>query len=285
MPCPARELSVRFGVGTSPRIVSDELWDLVELLLPLRERRFRHPGLKPLPDRDVLCGILYVLHTGIQWEYLPKDLGFGSGMSCWRRLRDWNEAGVWQRLHEILLAELNAAARLDWSRCVVDSSHVRALKGGSTRAPSPVDRGRAGSKHHLITDGHGTPLAVLLTGGNRNDVTQLPPLLDAIPPARGRVGHPRRKPDPLFADRGYDHDIYRGQVRARGIVPAIARRGTLHGTGLATYRWVVERTFAWLHGFRRLRFRWERRADIHEAFLKLACCLITHRQLGVSCLP
>ncbi|MDN3258040.1 IS5 family transposase [Streptomyces sp. MA25(2023)] len=285
MPCPARELSVRFGVGTSPWIVSDELWDLVEPLLPQRERRFRHPGRKPLPDRDVLCGILYVLHTGIQWEYLPKDLGFGSGMTCWRRLRDWNEAGVWQRLHEILLAELNAAARLDWSRCVVDSSHVRALKGGSNTGPSPVDRGRAGSKHHLITDGHGTPLVVLLTGGNRNDVTQLLPLLDAIPPVRGRVGHPRRKPDSLFADRGYDHDIYRGQVRARGIVPAIARRGTLHGTGLGTYRWVVERTVAWLHGFRRLRIRWERRADIHEAFLKLACCLITYRQLGVLCRP
>ncbi len=73
--------------------------------------------------------------TGIQWEYLPQDLGFGSGMTCWRRLRDWNEAGVWQRLHEVLLAELNAASRLDWSRCVVDSSHVRALKGGSTWAP------------------------------------------------------------------------------------------------------------------------------------------------------
>jgi transposase len=86
-----------------------------------------------LPDREVLCGILYVLHTGIQWEHLPQELGFGSGMTCWRRLRDWNEAGVWQRLHEVLLAELNAAARLDWSRCVVDSSHVRALKGGSAR--------------------------------------------------------------------------------------------------------------------------------------------------------
>ncbi|MGW7824417.1 transposase [Streptomyces puniciscabiei] len=75
-----------------------------------------------------------MLHTGIQWEYLPQDLGFGSGMTCWRRLRDWNEAGVWQRLHEVLLAELNAASRLDWSRCVVDSSHVRALKGGARRA-------------------------------------------------------------------------------------------------------------------------------------------------------
>ncbi|KND45514.1 transposase [Streptomyces stelliscabiei] len=132
----------------------------------------------------------------------------------------------------------------------------------------------------MITDGHGTPLAVLLTGGNRNDVTQLLPLLDAIPPLRGGVGRPRRRPDSLFADRGYDHDIYRDQVRARGIVPAIARRGTGHGTGLGTYRWVVERTFAWLHGFRRLRIRWERRADIHEAFLKLTCCLITHRQLS-----
>ena len=158
-------------------------------------------------------------------------------------------------------------------------------KRGQHTGPSPVDRGRAGSKHHLITDGRGTPLAVLLTGGNRNDVTQLLPLLYAIPPVRGRVGRPRRKPDSLFADRGYDHDIYRDQVRARGIVPAIARRGTLHGTGLGTYRWVVERSFAWLHGFRRLRIRWERRADIHEAFLTLACCLITHRQLRSLCEP
>ncbi|MER7223693.1 IS5 family transposase [Streptomyces rubradiris] len=266
-------------MGTSPWIVSDELWDRLEPLLPQRERRFRYPGRKALPDREVLCGILYVLHTGIQWEYLPKELGCGSGMTCWRRLRDWNEAGVWQRLHEVLLAELNAASRLDWSRCAVDSPRQSAKRGSRT-GPSPVDRGRTGSKHHSITDGYGTPLAVLLTGGNRNDVTQLLPLLDAIPPVRGRVGRPRRRPDSLFADRGYDHDIYRDQVRARGIVPAIARRGTRHGTGLGAYRLVIERNFAWLHGFRRLQIRWEHRTDIHEAFLKLACCLIAHRQLG-----
>jgi transposase len=87
----------------------------------------------------------------------------------------------------------------------------------------------------------------------------------------------------LFADRGYDHDIYRDLVRARRIVLAIARRGTRHGTGLGTYRWVVERTFAWLHGFKRLRIRWEPRADIHEAFLKLPCCLITLRQINSLC--
>ncbi|CAK7282783.1 conserved hypothetical protein [Streptomyces misionensis JCM 4497] len=114
-----------------PWIVSNELWNRLEPLLPQLTRRVRYPGRKPLPDREVLCGILYVLHTGIQWEYLPKELGFGSGMTCWRRLRHWNEAGAWQRLHEALLAELNAASRLDWSRCVVDSSHVRALDGVS----------------------------------------------------------------------------------------------------------------------------------------------------------
>jgi transposase len=113
--------------------VPDGLWERIEPLLPRRRRRFRYPGRKPLNDRLVLCGILFVLHTGIPWEFLPQQLGFGSGMTCWRRLRDWHEAGVWQRLHEVLLAELHDADRLDWSRAVIDSSHVRALKGGPKR--------------------------------------------------------------------------------------------------------------------------------------------------------
>lgn len=82
--------------------------------------------------------------------------------------------------------------------------------------PSPVDRARPGSKHHLITEAHGIPLAVSLTGGNRNDVTQLMPLIQAIPPVRGRRGRPRQRPDQVYADRGYDHDKYRKQVRKRG---------------------------------------------------------------------
>jgi transposase len=83
-----------------------------------------------LPDPQVLCGILFVLHTGIQWEFLPQQLGFGSGMTCWRRLQEWNAAGVWARLPELLLAELHAADKLDWSRTVVDCSHVRAARRG-----------------------------------------------------------------------------------------------------------------------------------------------------------
>ncbi|WP_405956301.1 IS5 family transposase [Streptomyces phaeochromogenes] len=262
-----------------PWIVPEELWVRIEPLLPVVPRRPDHPGRKRLDDRKVMSGILFVLYTGIPWEFLPQELGFGSGMTCWRRLRDWNDAGVWQRLHESLLAELHAAGALDWSRAVIDGSHVRALKGGPKTGPSPVDRARTGSKHHLITEAHGIPLAVSLTGGNRNDVTQLMPLIEAVPPVRGRRGRSRRRPDIIYADRGYDHDKYRKQVRAAGITPVIARRGTEHGSGLGVHRWVVEQSFALLHWFRRLRIRWEIRDDIHEAFLSLACGIICWRRL------
>ncbi|AIG78226.1 Hypothetical protein AJAP_32740 [Amycolatopsis japonica] len=119
-----------------PWEVDDGLWERIEPLLPKVERRFRHPGRKRLDDRKALCGIMFVLYTAIPWEFLPQELGYGSGMTCWRRLRDWTEAGVWQRLHELLLAELHAAGQLDWSRAAVDGSHVRALKGGRKPAPA-----------------------------------------------------------------------------------------------------------------------------------------------------
>jgi transposase len=105
------------------------------------------------------------------------------------------------------------------------------------------------------------------------------PLVDAVPPVSGLVGRPRQRPERLVADRGYDHDCYRRWLRERGITPVIARRQTEHGSGLGRWRWVVERTFAWLHGFRRLLVRYERRADIHQGMLRLGCCLICFRRL------
>lgn len=122
-----------------------------------------------------------------------------------------------------------------------------------------------------------------LTGGSRNDVAQLLPLLDKIPAVGGQVGRPRQRPDALLANRGYGHDKYPRLLRQRGIRPVIAKRDQPHGTGLGILRYVVERTIAWLHGFRRLRIRWERRDDIHEAFLGLATCLITHRHVHRLC--
>jgi transposase len=124
---------------------------------------------------------------------------------------------------------------------------------------------------------------VILSAGNRNDVVCLLPLINAIPPVRGRRGRPRRRPADLYADRGYDHDAYRKALRAKGIRPHIARRGIPHGSGLGVVRWVVERTIAWYHGMKRLRIRWERRDDMHEAFLGLATCIITYRHVRRLC--
>jgi transposase len=112
-------------------LVDDQLWELIEPLLPRSPRRRRNPGRRRIDDRLVLNGILFVLTTGIAWQQLPQELGFGSGMTCWRRLRDWHQAGVWQRLHELLLAKLRRAERLDLSRAVCDSSSLRALLGAA----------------------------------------------------------------------------------------------------------------------------------------------------------
>jgi transposase len=117
-------------------LVSDEMWALVEPLIPKVPRRYRYPGRKRIDDRRVLSGILFVLKTGIPWEHLPQELGCGSGMTCWRRLHEWQQAGVWQRLHEVLLAKLRAADRIDWSRVVVDSAQAPAVLGA--RKPVPA---------------------------------------------------------------------------------------------------------------------------------------------------
>jgi transposase len=125
-----------------------------------------------------------------------------------------------------------------------------------------------------VTEAQGIPLAVILTGANTHDVTQLIPLVEAIPAVRGKRGRPRRKPERLYGARGDDAEPHRESLRTRGITPVLAKRGTPHGSGLGIYRWVVERTLSWLHQFRRLRIRYERLSEIHEAFLTIGCALI-----------
>src|SRR5262245_45487873 len=114
-------------MAVAPWVVSDELRSRVEPLLPEIERRFRYPGRKRLPDRQALQGILFVLYTGIAWRHLPPELGFG-GSTCHRRMDEWQRAGVWERRHELLLAELRAVGEIEWSRAVADSSHLQAKK-------------------------------------------------------------------------------------------------------------------------------------------------------------
>ncbi len=118
-------------------LVTDDLWALVAPLLPQRPPRFKG-GRPPVGDREALTGILFVLKSGTPWSMLPRELGCGSGMTCWRRLRDWQQAGVWDKLHRMMLSKLREADQIDWSRAVVDSSSVRAVFGG--KRPGPARR-------------------------------------------------------------------------------------------------------------------------------------------------
>jgi len=199
-------------------ILSDDLWNRLEPLLPkARERRHvQFAGRKPSDLRRVVTGILFVLRTGIPWRRLPATTAFPSGFTCLRYLRRWQRAGIWQHLFEILLADLQGKHRIDWYRALVDSSSLRAPCGGEKTGPNPTDRRKLGSKHHLLTDAHGIPLAITLTGANRHDVTQLLPLIDSIPHVRGKVGAPRFRPKYVQGDRAYDSEPHRKALKKRG---------------------------------------------------------------------
>ena len=148
--------------------------------------------------------------------------------------------------------------------------------------PNPTDRGKLGSKYDLVVDRNGIPLAVRLSAANAHDATLLLPLVDAIPAIigpRGKPGRPRKRPSKLHADKAYDSSALRCALRARGITPRIARRGIDSSERLGRHRWVVERTLSWLLGCRRLSVRFERRADLLQRLLQLACALVCLRIL------
>jgi transposase len=126
----------------------------------------------------------------------------------------------------------------------------------------------------MVTDAGGVPLATTISGANRHDLTQLLPLVEAIPKIKGQVGAPLSKPAEVLGDRGYDSDPHRMTLSGQGIRPTLARKGTRHGSRLGIFRWPVERALSWLHQARRLRVRYEKRADLHEAFVKLRCAVI-----------
>src|SRR5215471_9970613 len=175
-----RILAMEESIMAKP-LLSDELWAVIEPILP-KWTPSPKGGQPPVPDRAALTGILFVLKTGIPWEDLPCEMNCGCGMTCWRRLRDWQADGTWDRIHEVLLGRLRGADKIDWSRALIDSSFVRAAYGGGATGPSPV------------------------TPANRNDISEMAPLVNELPDVAGKVGHPRRKPDALQGDLAYDSE-------------------------------------------------------------------------------
>ena len=264
-------------------LVSDTLWSFFSPLLPPRPPRPKG-GRPPVEDRAALTGILFVLKSGIPWEMLPREMGCGSGMTCWRRLRDWQEAGVWQAFHHALLDRLGRAGLIDWSRCSLDSASLPAKAGGAATGPNPTDRGKPGSKRHLVVDRQGIPLGGPAHGRQRRTTASCwrrrsTPCRRCASRAAGRDGA-RTSCTPT---RPTTIRRCRRACRKRGIVPRIARRGIESSERLGRHRWVVERTLSWIARCRRLAVRYERRDDVHLAFLVLACAAICFRFLQRFC--
>jgi transposase len=166
---------------------------------------------------------MFVLRTGIPWEGLPQELGC-SGMTAWRRLKEWNDTGVWVKLHKTILQELEDAGKLGWRRAAIDSSSVRAMHRGSKTGKNPTGRAKPGSKRHVLTEGHGAILAVEVTSANRHDATQAKTLVKNRPRVRERRSRNLRKPKELYGDRAYDSEGYREWFGSIDIAPRIARR-------------------------------------------------------------
>ena len=265
----------------STDLISSDLWEAIEPLLPPEPPR-RHGGPPRVSHRAAHGGILFILRHGLRWGDLPQELGYGSGVTCWRRVRQWQELGIWATVHQVVLNWLGDRGAIDWSRASVDSISVRAKRGGEHTGPNPTDRAKAGSKYHFLVDRQGVPLAVQLTAANVHDAKLLEPLVDAIRPIRrpiGQPGRPRRRPAKLHADKAYASRANRQALRRRGITPRIARPGVDSSQRLGRFRWVVERSQAWVVGFRKLAVRYDRHTATVLAFLHLACALIGLRFL------
>jgi len=256
----------------------EEFYDLVSHHLPPEQPVGPKGGRPRIAHRVVLKVIWFILASGCRWEDVPAEMGC-SGRTAHRRLRTWEEAGIWDRLHADLLRLLRQADKLDPEVVIVDSVFVRAFGGGEQTGPSPVDRRKKGTKHTLLVDRHGVPLAIRTAGANASDHTQIIPLVLDFPPVGGKPGRPKELPDELYADRGYDSEATRWLLRWLGIEPHIAKRKTEHGSGLGKVRWVVERTISWLKGLRRLRVRYDRLGVIQDAWTTLAVSVICFRLL------
>lgn len=226
--------------------------------------------------------IWFVLTSGCRWQDVPLEMGC-SGRTAHRRLKEWEETGVWDRLHAHLLAKLRKTGKLDPDVAIIDGVQVRAFGGGEETGPSPVDRRKTGTKHTIMVDRHGIPLAIRTAGANASDHTQIIPLVLDFPHIGGKPGRPKQLPDEVYADRGYDSDDTRALLQWLGVEPVIAKRKTKHGSGLGKVRWVVERTIGWIKGLRRMRVRYDRLLTIQEAWNTLAAAVICFRIACEDC--
>ncbi|MFJ2271955.1 IS5 family transposase [Streptomyces sp. NPDC087849] len=247
-------------------------------LIPPSKVRPQGGGTQDTPDETVFAAIIYVLVSGCAWRALPPRFGISKSTThC--RFVIWSRAGLWGRLHEAVLGRIHECGLLDLSRVVLDSAHVRAKKRGELTSPSPVDRGKPGSRMHVLSDAAGLPLVVGLSAANTHDSQGLKPMVAGLQSRHDPHHGWNHKPGKLHADKAYDVPDLRRWLRGKRIGVRSARKGIESSERLGRRRWVIERTMSWLTGYRRLNHRYERKPRNYLAFLGLAAALCCYKRL------
>ncbi len=262
------------------KLLSDEQWELIGPLFPEPRRRKDNRGRPWAENRACFEGILWVLQTGAAWRFLPDE--YPSPSTCWRRLKQWEEEGIWLHAWRTLLGALDAEGLLKWDEAFSGRQLRSGQKGGD--AVGKTKRGK-GTKWMVLGDGEGVPLGVRLESASPAEVTLADATLKEVRVPRPK-GRPRQKPKRVIADRGYDSDPLRERWKRRGIeLIAPYRKNNKErryedGRKLRRYkrRWIIERTNAWLGQFRRLLVRHEHLLSTYRAFFYLACLWITLRK-------
>ena len=273
--------SSEFEFNVDPRYLPPEpLWNAVEPLLP-PERPKPRGGRPRMPDRQAFFAIYYLLSTGIQWKALPRSLGASSTVHD--RFTAWALDGVFERLWRNGLLEFDISVGLCWTWQSIDGAMTKAPLGGEQTGRNPTDRGKRGTKRHLLCEGHGLPIGLVVTGANRHDKTQVEAVLESMPLPAPLPSE--ENPQHFCADKGYDYDDVRMLIYLWGYLDHIKSRGEeislKNQLGWRARRWVCERTHSWFNRFRRLLVRWEKKPDNYLALLHLACASIVWRRCPV----
>lgn len=251
----------------------EEFYEMARGMLPAEKEVGRQGGRPPTRHHTVLKVIWYVLVTGNRWKDVPKEMGC-CGETARTRLQAWERAGIWSRLHQLLLTMLNHDKQLHLETAIIDTTQVRAFGGGEMTGPSPVDRRKKGTKYTLLVDRDGTPLVLRAAPANRSDHAVILSTVVSFPAIGGKPGRPRTHPRTLYGDAGFDSESTRCILRWLGIEPHIRRRGDEHGSHLGRVRWVVERTISWIKGLRRMRVRYDRSAMSINAWTSIAAAVV-----------
>ena len=264
--------------------ISDELWAVLQPLLPVYVNFHRFGGGRPrVSDRCCADAIFYVLRTGCQWQALDQT-ELCAHSTAHDQFQEWVEAGVFLKLWQVGVEQFDELWGLDWDWLSMDGAMTKAPLGGEKTGPNPTDRGKSGVKRSVLTEGHGVPIGLTIEGANRHDMKLVRPTIESLVIDRPKPSE--ELPQGMCLDKGYHYEEVRDILHDFGFTAHIRARGEeakeiKREAGFKARRWVVERAHSWMNCFRRLLIRWDKKPANYLALLHFACGLIAFRAAGL----